>query len=69
MEKNISIVLYLLIFYSFTIVSCRKCITCTEKKSGYTTEYCGTNTQVKTFEKELIETGKIVGQSWICIDK
>lgn len=47
---------------------CRKCINCTESKSGYSTEYCGTSSQTKKFEKDLKEEGSKVGQSWSCRD-
>jgi len=48
---------------------CKKCITCTESQTGYTTEYCGTSKQVKDFENELKSQGSTYGQTWNCIDK
>jgi len=48
---------------------CKKCVTCTEARSGYSTEYCGTSSQVKTFEDELKSEGGALGQQWTCVAK
>lgn len=53
------------------LTSCSKeggisCTTCTEKKSGYSQEYCGTPLEVKSFKETLIRQGGNVGQSWSC---
>ncbi len=67
--KKIGTIFGALIVITLLFSSCKKCIECTESHSGYTTEYCGTSSQVKTFEDELKKEGSQVGQSWSCIDK
>jgi len=66
--KKIVAILVAFIAVTLLFSGCQKCILCTEKKSGYSTEYCGTSSQIKTFEKELKEEGSKVGQSWSCVD-
>ncbi len=68
MKREVSLLLICLAL-SFCIGGCKKCITCTEKVSGYSQEYCGTSAQVNKYEKELKELGSKVGQTWTCIDK
>lgn len=53
------------------LASCSKdkgitCTTCTESKSGYSQEYCGSPKEVKTFQDELKRQGKNIGQNWSC---
>ena len=53
------------------LTSCSKdggiiCTTCTESKSGYSQQYCGSPREVKTFERELKRTGGNLGQNWSC---
>ena len=48
---------------------CKKCVTCTERYSGYSSDYCGTSDNVKTFEKDLKEEGSKLGQDWTCVSK
>lgn len=47
---------------------CKKCITCTEANSNYSTDYCGTKQGCKTFEDGLKSEGSAYGQSWTCVD-
>ncbi len=46
---------------------CKKCITCTESRTGVTTEYCGTSANVNDFEDELKAQGSALGQDWNCM--
>ncbi len=48
---------------------CKKCVTCTEAHSGVTSDYCGTSSDVKSFEDELKSQGGALGQDWSCVDK
>jgi hypothetical protein len=48
---------------------CKKCITCTERQTGVTTDYCGTSANVKSFEDELKSQGSAVGQDWNCVSQ
>ena len=47
-------------------MSCKKCVTCTESHSGYSSDYCGTTLSVNKFEDDLKTQGAAVGQSWSC---
>ena len=48
---------------------CKKCVTCTEAHTGVSSDYCGTSSQVNTFEDELKSQGAAVGQDWSCVAK
>ena len=65
--KRVTIILTaIIVALAFPFSSCKKCTTCTEKNTGYTSDYCGTSKQVKDFEKELKDEGSKVGQDWEC---
>jgi len=40
-----------------------------EARTGYSTEYCGTLSQVKAFADELKSQGGALGQKWTCVAK
>jgi hypothetical protein len=54
---------------AFVFSSCKVCTECTEAHTGTTSEYCGTKSQVNTYEKELKDQGSNLGQSWTCEQK
>jgi len=46
--------------------SCKVCTECIESHTNVSSDYCGTNAQVKNFEDELKDQGSQVGQDWNC---
>ena len=68
MKKTLTLVLAIMAC-SFLFSGCKKCVTCTEANTGVTSDYCGTNKNVKDFENELKRQGSAVGQNWSCVNK
>lgn len=65
--------LLLFAFVAAFVLSCgddnplKKCVQCTEKKSGTKAdEYCGNKVAVETYKTTLKNTS---GQDWECVDK
>ncbi len=67
---NVKLIVLCMALLSLGLFSgCKKCVTCTESHTNVTTEYCGTSSQVKTFEDELKSQGGALGQNWTCVSQ
>jgi len=69
MKKGILIGLF--VTAAIALNSCDKltqyCAECTESNSGYSpSDYCGTESQVDLYIRELKSAGRVAGQSWTC---
>ena len=56
----------ILIASALIFSGCKVCTECIESHTSVSSDYCGTNAQVKNFEDELKDQGSQVGQDWNC---
>ena len=63
------------LFFVIVISSCKAeevlstCTTCTEYRTSFSTDFCGTSAEVNLFISELKKQGSAAGQSWTCVKK
>ena len=68
MKKITFLFSVVLCFLLVSLSSCDKeiCTTCTESGTGVSEEFCGTKSEVDSFEETLNELGTPLGQNWNC---
>lgn len=67
--KNINLLFFsLLAFIVISFSNCNKeiCTECTESGTGVSDSFCGTKSEVDSYEDTLNELGEPLGQTWVC---